>query len=150
MNIQTKRKGRPTVSHDNQTVYAFLKHYDLFSDLKDDYPQVESILTGASWLQSEGQFSTRPLSRRELFQVLRHCPVITTKGIKVVLKVKLNSSQVHRYFMASRVASNGLRNLLERFPEMMEYTSSLKTSREALDALYFEELEALASAHPSP
>lgn len=149
MNIQTNRKGRPTLSHDNQNVYAFLGHYDFFSDLKDDFPEVESILTGISWLQSEGQASTRPLSRRELFQVLRQCPVITTERVKWVLK-DLSQPQVNRYFMASRVASNALRDLLERSPKMMEYTSSLKTSREALDATYLEELEGLSKSIFSP
>lgn len=149
MNIQTKHRGRPPLSHDNQAVFAFLRHYDYLSDLTDDYPKVESILTGAAWLQSEGQASTRPLSRRDLFQVLRHCPVITTQGVQVVLKDDLSPTQANRYFMAARVASKGLRDLLEKSPEMLEHICTLKASREALDAPYFQELEGLVGTHPT-
>lgn len=129
-------RGRPAIVCDNQRVAAFLSHYPTAFDLGQDRPALDDVLTGATMLQTEGQGSTRPLSRIKLFAVLQHCPTISSKAVADIMGGECSRSQADRYTAAARVASKAIASHLDRHPAWEQEAATLAASMEAIDAPY--------------
>lgn len=112
-----RRRGRPPRSLDNASVKAFLIVATHPAAPERWRGPVGDILTGATFLQSEGQGSTRPLSRRLLLRILQTCDNITSNEVSRVIARNYSRSQVDRYMASARVASKALSDLLARHPE---------------------------------
>lgn len=137
----TTRLGRPPRAHDNTRVAAFMGSCLEVGELLDNWPRVDDILTGAVQLQTEGQGSTRPMSKRRLFQVLRSCPVIGTHATALALGLDNSLTTAKRYAAAAGVASRAVLALLVADPRY-EAAGGLAADREALDAPYWRDLRA--------
>lgn len=129
-------RGRPSIEHDNRRVAAFMSHYRTAFDLGQDRPALDDVLTGAALLQSEGQGSTRPLSRLKLFMVLQHCPTISTGAVSEVLGGDSSRSQADRYAAAARVASKAIVMHLDRHPAWEGEAATLAAFMEEIDGPY--------------
>lgn len=105
--------GRPAKTHDNSAVHEYLSSFLTYSEFKDEAPpilasQFDDVLTGVTRLDYGG--NTRPLSRKVLFTLLAHLPVITTGNI---MEVHGCSEQHARKIAAAlRVASQAIRNCI--------------------------------------
>jgi hypothetical protein len=129
-------RGRPPKDHDNRRVAAFMSHYPTAFDLGQDRPALDDVLTGATLLQTEGQGSTRPLSRLKLFMVLQHCPTISTGAVSGIFGGECSPATAVRYAAIARVASKAIASHLDRHPAWEEEASTLATSMETIDAPY--------------
>lgn len=113
----TKRgRGRPTIEHDNARVQAFLLAFESTTDIRDNLPSLDDVLTGIVSLQPEGQASTRPLSKSTLLHVLQHCETINTQAVRDAMGPAYSLTQVKRYALAARVASKVIEHNLNRRP----------------------------------
>lgn len=136
------RRGRPAVSHDNRRVRAFMGAFDSLLALTAEHPQLESLFTGVVHLQPEGQGSTRPLSKLQLFRVLQGCNHLNTDSVAQTMRRERADSSVYRYAALARVASKATERLLTGHPEWEPEAALGKASREELDAPYLAELRA--------
>lgn len=133
---EIKRRGRPSIEHDNQRVLAFVAHYPSAFDLGQDRPPLDDVLTGATLLQPEGQGSTRPLSKARLFIVLQRCPTISVKAVAEALGGECSPTTAVRYAAIARVASKAIARHLDRHPAWEDEAATLATCMEAVDAPY--------------
>jgi hypothetical protein len=138
-----QRPGNATKRHDNRRVSAFVAVFDTVSELCEEFPAVADILTGVSWLKSPGDTATRPLSRAVLFHVLARCEVITTEATARATNGRYKRACVERYAAHARAASKALALLLDRAPALELRTAALAAERQALDAPYQAQLQAL-------
>lgn len=111
-----RRRGRPAIEHDNRRVRLFLRAFDSNSDIRDNLPTLDDVLTGIVRLQTEGQGSTRPLSRGTLLHVLQHCKTISTETVQAAMGPAYSITQVKRYALAARVASKVIDHNLNMRP----------------------------------
>jgi hypothetical protein len=130
-----RKRGRPAASLDNRAVRQFL--VNIPSEWEAHTPgavvcdpwalkgpqrrQLEDVLTGAVYLQSEGQASTRPLARPLLLRVLQRCDTITSKGVSEAIGRDYSRATFDRYMAVARVASKAIAALLERHAELNAY-----------------------------
>lgn len=146
-------KGRPSVALDNRRVSAYLSNFTTLSELIGLHPSIDDIFTGVSRLQTEGQGSTRPLSRRQLFHVLSVCDHITVKAVADVLGKETpgHSRTAQRYAGHARVASKAIARLLDQRPWLEAAVSfwspagrrqTVAEAQAELDEPYFAELRA--------
>ena len=143
-------RGRPAVALDNRRVSAYLSNFTTLSELTGLHPSMGDIFTGVSRLQTEGQGSTRPLSRRQLFHVLSMCDHITADAVAQALgDVSLRHAQ--RYAGHARVASKAIARLLDQRPWLEAAVSfwtpagrrqTVAEAQTELDEPYFAELRA--------
>lgn len=112
-------------------------------ELWEVHPRMDDALTGVTHLQPKGQASTRPLSKRRLFEALQRCRVVDTVSVAHALGRGYSLAAVKRYTGAARVASKAIASLLDRCPAWEPQAVDLKESREAIDAPYFAELRAI-------
>jgi hypothetical protein len=119
-----RRTGRPAVVHDNRQVRAFLlqavsdpepAHPFHRSDAQDDdAPRwVKDILVGNTHLQTEGQKSTRPLSRHLLVRVLTRCDELSTESVAAALCRDYSPAAVARYTAHARAASKTIERQMD-------------------------------------
>lgn len=111
--------------------------------LKEAYPPIDDRLVGITHLQTEGQASTRPLSKRRLFEALQRCESIDTASVGSALGRDSSLATVKRYTAVARVASKAIACLLDQHPAWEPQAADLKESMGALDRPYFDELQAL-------
>lgn len=128
-----RSRGRPAIVYDNKRVQAFASLYASAFDMAQDWPDLDDVLTGATLLQTAGQGFTRPLSKFRLFLVLSRCDVITSSAVAVALGGCCPATAV-RYAAIARVASWSIARCLRRHPEWESEASSLRASRDDLDA----------------
>lgn len=96
---------------DNRRVSAYLSTFATLSELTGLHPSMDDIFTGVSRLQTEGQGSTRPLSRRQLFHVLSMCDHITADA---AAQGDVSLRHAQRYAGHARVASKAIARLLDQ------------------------------------
>ncbi len=93
-------------------------------ELLETYSRVEDVFTGVVHAQSEGQGSTRPLSKRKLYAALRSCSVIATETVAMALaRVSVEApskATVGRYTAIARIASRAIDDLLEVNPHWFQ------------------------------
>jgi hypothetical protein len=111
-----RRRGRPAIEHDNRRVRLFLRAFDSNSDIRENLPTLDDVLTGIVRLQTEGQDSSRPLSRGTLLHVLQHCKTISTEAVQAAMGPTYSITQVKRYALAARVASKVIDHNLNMRP----------------------------------
>lgn len=147
------RRGRPAISHDNRRVRAFLRRFasdsrfDSVEDVRgDELPGwVSDALVGVAHLQTEGQKSTRPLSRRMLLLLLSRCDKLTTEDVAAALLRDYSRTAIHRYTAHARTASKAIEGLLqgrdENFPGSGSDSAHFQRShaRWELDAPFLED-----------
>jgi len=114
------RPGRPTIHHDNSRVQELMVNFDFISNLAEVLPRLDDVLTGMTHLQTEGQASTRPLSKKKLFRVLRSCPVISTAEVALSIGRSYSRATVARYALHARAASKVVEHLLHHNPQWMK------------------------------
>lgn len=113
------RRGRPAIEHDNRRVRLFLRAFDSNSDIRENLPTLDDVLTGIVRLQTEGQDSARPLSRGTLLHVLQHCKTISTEAVQAAMGPTYSITQVKRYALAARVASKVIEHNLNMRPSWL-------------------------------
>ncbi len=148
----TLRRGRPATSVDNARAGTFLSSFLTLREVAELHPSIDDVFVGVSQLQTAGQASTRPLSRRKLFRILSHCEHITVAAVAELLELEANARTAQRYAGHARVASMMVTRLLDQRPWMEQATNfqtpngahrqSLAAARAELDAPYFAELRA--------
>jgi hypothetical protein len=136
------RRGRPTIVHDNRRVRAFIRRFDSAFDLAEELPTVDDALTGITHLQTEGQGSTRPLSKRILFRALRECEGISSQSVAAALGRDFSRASVGRYTAIARVASKAIERILDLRPDWERCAGGLAADRTEIDAPYRAELAA--------
>lgn len=139
----SRGRGRPTLVHDNSRVQTFVNCFHDVYDLGEAMPRLADAITGIVHLQTEGQASTRPLSKAMLFRVLAGCQTIDTASATVALCREYSPAAVARYTAAARVASKAIDRFLDTHPAWEPIAIQIKESREEIDRPYAQELEAL-------
>jgi hypothetical protein len=127
-------------THDNREVSQFLADYWSASDLAENLPQADDVLSGVLALKTEGDTATRSLSRFTLFTVLQSCETIDVASIEEVTLGRYGASTLCRYAAAARVASKALAAIIRRLPAN-EKLGGLKKAQRDLDTSYRTELE---------
>lgn len=139
----SRGRGRPALVLDNRRVQAFIHCFDTARDLAEAMPRLDDAITGITHLQTEGQASTRPLSKLMLFRALQRCPAIDTASVAVALGREYSLATVKRYTAIARVASKAIDRLLDLHPSWETIAIQIKESREEIDRPYFQEAQAL-------
>ncbi len=129
------RRGRPTITHDNTRVQAFVCNFHSPHALAEAMPGVDDTLTGITYLQTEGQASTRPLSKRMVFRALQRCALVSTESVAAALGRDYSKAAAARYTASTRVASKAIARLLDQFPEWEAQAANLKAERTQYDDL---------------
>jgi hypothetical protein len=141
--LQPRPRGRPAIVHDNRRVQAFVQKFGgAFTELSAELPQLDDVLTGITHLQSEGQDSTRPLSKHMLMRVLHGCDSITTEATAAALRRSYSRSAVARYTAHARAASKTIERLLDQHPHWEVSAGILQAAREELDGPFLAQLRA--------
>lgn len=110
-------RGRPALAYDNNRVQAFVITYGTLPALVEALPVLDDVLTGAAAAQTEGQASTRPLSKHCIFAVLVGCDTIGTQNVGEALRWKdYSRAAIARYTAATRTASMVIARLLDQYP----------------------------------
>lgn len=136
-------RGRPAIHHCNSRAQSYMLCFTSPCELKEACPRIDDCLIGITHLQTEGQASTRPLSKRRLFEALQRCESIDAVSVAHALGRDYSLATVKRYTAVARVASKAIASLLNKHPAWEPQAVDLKESREALDRPYFAELQAL-------
>jgi hypothetical protein len=136
-------RGRPAIVHDNKRGQAFARKFACVSDLGQEFPAVDDALVGITYLQTEGQESTRPLSKRMLFRVIQECEAISSKAVAEALGRSYSLAAVGRYTAIARVASRAIDRFLDQNPGAEDHAGHLKADRQDLDHPYVAEMLAL-------
>jgi hypothetical protein len=137
------RRGRPAIAHDNRRVQAFVHRFGAaFCELSEELPGLDDALTGITHLQTEGQDSSRPLSKHMLLRVLHGCETISTEAAAVALRRDYSKAAVARYTAHARTASKTIERLLDHHPEWETCAGALQAAREALDGPFLAQLKA--------
>lgn len=126
-------RGRPTLTHQNGRVQAFTCHFDSPSEFAEVFPKLDDALTGITYLQTEGQASTRPLSKRMVFRALQGCEVVSTENVAAALGRGYSKAATARYTASTRVASKAIDRLLDQFPEWEAQAALWKAERTQYD-----------------
>lgn len=134
------RRGRPAIVHDNRRVQRFCRKFNSVFEMLEEFPELDDVLTGIAHLQSAAQGSTRSLSRRMLFRVLRECEDIAAANVGTALGRDYSRTAVGRYTLHARVASKFLARLLELHPDWECSAGTLRTDRDDLDRLAITEM----------
>lgn len=134
--------GRPAVKHDNTRVHHLLGGYLCSSELCEEHPAIDDILSGALALKSEGKSSTRALSRKTLFRILQCCPCITVAAANAATQGRYAYSTLAEYAAVARVASKAIEGYLGKLPPLPGEDKTLQQCRRELDAPFLAELEA--------
>ena len=130
--------------HDNQTVRSFVEGYITSSSLCMDYPSMDDIFSGVLELSAEGSTSTRSLSRKVLFHIIRSCPFIDIESLSRATYGKYSYRSLAGYAAAARVASKAIEGSLKGMPCNDEGVDLVTRQEQALlDAEYNDELRAL-------
>lgn len=141
------RRGRPAIVHDNRRVRAFLQEsicdpepehpFDRSDDEHDDAPRwVSDVLIGNTHLQTEGQKSTRPLSRHLLVRVLTRCDDLSAESVAEALRRDYSRAAIQRYTAHARAASKALDRLIDVRPRRPS-----RDPRRELDASFREDAQ---------
>lgn len=109
-------RGRPALVHDNRRVRDFMSVYCTPGEAVEDFPWLGHVLTGTVYLQTEGQASTRPLSKWSLFLALQLCDAISTEDVAVAIGQDYSRATIARYTATARVASKAIERELDRRP----------------------------------
>lgn len=136
-------RGRPSIHHPNERVQAFVACFASPSELKEAYPLIDDCLVGITHLQTEGQASTRPLSKRRLFDALQQCENIDTASVARALGNGYSPAAVKRYAIAARVASKAIASQLDQHPMWEVEAAALREGMESLDRPYFAAMQVL-------
>lgn len=137
-----KPPANATKRHASGPVHAFLADYWTATELCRVYPQTDDILSGVLALRTAGNTSTRALSRKVLFRILRACPVITTEAVRVVTGNRYSPPTVAQYAALARVASKALEPFVATLPELTHRPRTDRQEQEALDRPHLDDLEA--------
>ena len=129
--IPRRGRGRPALVHDNIQVSDFLSGYNTSGGAAKAMPQIGDVFAGCVVLQTEGQDSTRSLSKRRLFRALRECKAISTVAVAEAIGRGYSRSQVARYVAAARVASKAIAPLLEAQKALSEQDDGWSDDLEA-------------------
>ena len=140
-----KKRGRPTIQHDNSQVASFLSCFPCLYDAREAFPWLDDIFTGVVHLQTEGQASTRPLSRSSLYRVLSACEALQQQAVAGALPGSPSGRTAYRYAAIARVASTAIARELERQPHLLPEAQNWKADRDALDAPYMADLPFIAT-----
>lgn len=97
-----------TKTHDNREVKEYLYPPSLLWEACEDHPWLDDILTGAVWLKSAGDTSTRPLRKALVYQVLSLCDDITTVAVQDITGGRHSPQHAALYAAAGRVASRAV------------------------------------------
>lgn len=141
--VAKRGRGRPAIHHSNERVRAFVVSFSSPSELREAYPQIDDCLVGTTHLQTEGQASTRPLSKRRLFDALQHCESIDTASVSRALGYGYSPAAVKRYAVAARVASKAIASQLDQHPTWEVEAADRREGKEALDRPYFAAMQVL-------
>lgn len=137
--------GRPPKSHDNAAVCQYLAGFDSCFELAEHHPEADDIFCGVLGLRTGGVTSTRTLSRRSLFRILRQCPTITTDAVAAALGHSRARRTCEAYAAMARVASTALAALFRGLPVDHSRITPGEARRQ-IDAPYAEELAAILPA----
>lgn len=132
------RRGRPAKSHDNTVTRQFVSNFWNATDMTQTYPATGDILAGVLALKTEGDSSTRSLSRTALFRVLTYSDRITVSDVRRLLGARYSDRAVQRYAEAARVASKALAAFISTLtlpPGSSRHPSRL-ADMQAIDAPY--------------
>lgn len=129
-------------THNNSTVQAFLSNYYTVTELCDTFFSIDDIVSGVLELKTPGDSSTRTLSRKLLFHILRWCPMIDVASIEKLTRGRYSYNSLAGYATVARVASKAIESFIGSLPKRPQGLT-LKQEREAIDAPYRAELEAL-------
>lgn len=129
-------------SQDSRTVVDFLGGYLTAGGACGEHPEIDDILSGTLELKPAGSTSTRTMSRQVLFHVLQQCQTIDVASINRATNGRYAYSTEAAYAALARVASTAIGRFIERLPKAA-VEPSIKGLREAIDAPYHEELQAL-------
>lgn len=147
--VRSGTRGRPAIAHDNRRVRAYLSGFATLSEVTEMHPSMDDVFVGVSRLQTEGQRSTRPLSRRTLFHILSVCDTITTATVAEAMGSAPDDRHARRYAGHARVASQAIARLLEQRPWLEAALNvwspagarqSILEAQAELDEPYFAEL----------
>lgn len=101
-----RRRGRPTVSHDNSRVRDFLLHFDALSDLCEVHPSMQDIFAGLGAAVSDGDTSKRGLLRSRIYGLIAGCSDLSTQAVSEALAyAAYSAATIKRYALAARCAS---------------------------------------------
>lgn len=128
MPTPTRRRGRPSKTHDNATVCTWLRRYSGVRDFCNQNLRADDVLVGCA-LARERSDTGRGLHVRKLFTVLQELKTITSAGVAEVLGCADRTARA--YAIAAQVASRAIRPLVP--------------ARTATDDAYFEVEEVLDS-----
>ena len=131
-------------THDNGRVHRYLHSYLKAWELCEAHPAIDDIFSGVLALKSEGDSSTRSLSRQVLFHILQCCPSIHVGAISGATNGRYAYSTNAAYAAASRVASKAIANYLDQMNCKVQPLTILE-ERKRLDAPYLARLEATGS-----
>jgi hypothetical protein len=146
---QRTKRGRPAIVHDNRRVQAFVQRFaGAFCDLAEELPALNDVLTGITHLQTEGQDSSRPLSKHMLLRVLHGCDSISTEAVAVALVREYSKAAVARYTAHARTASKAIEALLDRHSDWEASAGTLQAARDDLDLPFLAGLTAAMEQRP--
>ena len=128
--------------HNNTKVQTFLSNHHDITELCETFPPLDDIFSGVLELKTIGDTSTRALSRKVLFHILRWCPVIDVVSIERVTQGKYAYRSLAGYATLARVASKALERFIDKLPEGRR-EMTMKQAQQALDAPHMDELEAM-------
>ena len=137
--------SRPPNVHDNRKVRSFLEGYVSARELCEDYPAIDDILSGALELKTEGDTSTRSLSRQVLFHILQQCPTIDVSSIKAATRVPYAYNTLAAYAAVARVVSKAIERFIDNLADR-KAVQSLGRARTAIDRPYADDLALAVSA----
>lgn len=133
--------SRAPTQHDNQIVLEFVQDFFFVSDLCCAFPEIDDIFSGVLAAKTRGDTSTRSLSRKFIFHILQHIPVINIAEVTVLASGRYAKSTVSAYALASRVVSRAIQNLISSLPDRPRDMTTPQVG-EAFAALYSHELDA--------
>lgn len=139
--------SRPPTLHDNTAVCAYLADLHSAWELEEAMPEAGDIFTGALALKTSRCTSTRTLSRKMLFRILRRCEAITAKAIEHATSQRYAPRTVDAYAALARVVSKALEGVISKQPEGPR-RPTLKDAQDMLDAPYVSELRAAGLVWP--
>jgi hypothetical protein len=134
-------------THDNRSVQEFLFAFAGWSDLHSHVPSADDIVTGALELKTAGDSSTRTLSRRRLFHILRQCSQIDVESVGAATGDRLAYTTLASYAARARVASKALERFIAGRPRKGT-VPTLRQEQQMLDAPFHEELRAQGLLSP--
>ena len=128
--------------HNNERAQSFLDAYLTAAEVCEDNPQVDDIFSGVLELKTEGDSSTRSLSRQVLFQILQRCPTIDVASINSATNGSYSYRSLAGYAALARVASKAIAGFIDKMPVGV-HRLTIRQEQQLLDDPYEDELRAL-------